>query len=840
MNVKPSIARMIGGLGILFFLGLSCNTDSRQKIENEVEKRLAQLTLAEKIDLVSGNGFGTKPIPRLGIPSLKMTDGPLGPNQNPRATNFSACINWAATWDVDLIHRVGDAIGQETHAAGCGVILAPCVNIARVPHGGRTFEGFGEDPWLVSRMAVAFIQGVQQHPVSACVKHFAVNNQEWNRGFVSVEVGERALREIYLPAFQAAVQEAEAGAIMAAYNQFRGVYCCENKYLLTDILKDEWGFPGVALSDWGGVHSTVPTAMSGLDLEMPDGKFLGPDLARAVDAGEVPLSLIDDKVRRILRLMVRFDRFRQSARPDSLQTEHPAHQKLALEVARKSIVLLKNEKNLLPLNLAEIKSVAVIGPNAADAPLGGGGSGSLNSVRKVSPLQGIQEKWGKQTTIHFTPGVSHARSMLPPIEAQQLIPVGATGDQSGLKADYFNNRDLSGPSVLTRIDPNVNFNWGTESPAPGVVNLDDWSVRWTGQLVAPGTGTYEIGVNADNGVRVFLDDHLVVDSWTDAAPDKLKSGFVELVVGEKYALRVEFYENRGEAMAVLGLAPQYIPQIEIEKAVSLSQKSDVVILCVGLNKELEGESYDRKDLNLPADQVELIQAVTAANPRTIVVLFNATPVLMHDWQMQTPAILEAFYPGQAGGYALAEILAGEVNPSGKLPLTLPKKWEDCPAYTSYPGVKEAATYTEGIFVGYRHFDRLKIQPNFPFGHGLAYTTFEYQNLEITPAKIKPESAISVKFQLTNTGKQAGDEVVQLYLRDVTARVEREELALKAFKRVHLAAGARRTVEMQLPFDALRFYDADLQLWGAEPGQFEIRLGSSSRDIRLQGEFTLEN
>lgn len=836
MNVKSFIPQMIGSLAILFSLGLSCNPDSPRKIENEVETRLAQLTLAEKIDLVSGNGFGTKPIPRLGIPSLKMTDGPLGPNQNQRATNFSACINWAATWDDDLIRAVGDAIGQETHAAGCGVILAPCVNIARVPHGGRTFEGFGEDPWLVSRMAVAYIQGVQQHPVSTCVKHFALNNQEWNRGFVSVEVGERALREIYLPAFQAAVQEAEAGAIMAAYNQFRGVYCCENKYLLTDILKDEWGFPGVVLSDWGGVHSTVPTALSGLDLEMPDGKYLGPDLVRAVAAGEVPVSLIDDKVRRILRLMVRFDQFDRSARTDSLAGD-PAHQKLAREVARKSIVLLKNENNLLPLNLDEIKSVAVIGPNAADAPLGGGGSGALRSFRQISPLQGIQEKWGTQIPIHYTPGVSHARATLPPIESHQFI---TTGDQNGLQAAYFNNRDLSGSPVLTRIDPNINFNWGTDSPAPGVVNPDAWSVRWTGQLVAPGTGAYEIGVNADNGVRVFLDDRLVVDSWTDAAPDKLKSGFVELVAGEKYALRVEFYENRGEAMARLGLAPQYLPLIEIEKAVTLSQKTDVVILCVGLTPELEGESYDRKDLNLPADQVELIQAVTAANPRTIVVLFNATPVLMHDWQMHTPVILEAFYPGQEGGYALAEILSGEVNPSGKLPITLPQKWEDCPAFASYPGEKDVAYYSEGLFVGYRHFDRLKIEPNFPFGHGLSYTTFEYQNLEITPAKIQPGAAISVKFQLTNTGRQAGDEVVQLYLRDVDARVEREDRALKAFKRVHLAAGARRTVEMQLPFEAFRFYDTDLQLWVAESGQFEILLGRSSRDIRLQGAFALEN
>jgi beta-glucosidase len=836
MNPNFFIYRMLLGLAISLLLSCSSENVSRQKIENEVERLLAQLTLAEKIDLVSGNGFGTKPIPRLGIPSIQMTDGPLGPNRNRKATHYSACINWAATWDVDLIGRVGAGIGQETWDAGCGVILAPCVNIARVPHGGRTFEGFGEDPWLVSRMAVAYIQGVQKHPVSTCVKHYAVNNQEWNRGYVSVEVGERALREIYLPAFQAAVQEAEAGSIMAAYNRFRGVYCCENKYLLTDILKDEWGFQGVALSDWGGVSSTVPTALAGLDLEMPDGKYLGPDLARAVAAGEVPVSLIDDKVQRILRLMVRFGLFQKSASPDSLKTDYPEHRQLALDVARKSIVLLKNEKNLLPLNLAEIKSVAVMGPNAEEAALGGGGSGALDSDRKISPLQGIQEKWGSQIEVYFTRGVSHPRSTLPPIETQFLIPAGATGNPHGLKAEYFNNRDVSGAPVLTRIDPNVNFNWKTDSPAPGVVNLDAWSVRWTGQLVAPGTGLYEIGANADNGVRVFLNDCRVVDSWTDAAPDKLKSGLVNLTAGEKYALRVEFYENRGEALAILGLAPQYLSRDEIEKAVNLSQKTDVAILCVGLNKELEGEAYDRKDLNLPAEQVELIRAVAAVNPKTLVVLFNASPVLMNAWQAQTPVILEAFYPGQEGGHALAEILVGAVNPSGKLPLTLPQKWEDCPAYASYPGAQELADYTEGIFVGYRHFDRQKIDPNFPFGHGLSYTTFEYQNLKISPAKIKPEESVSVKFKLTNTGDRDGDEVVQLYLRDVTARLEREDRALKAFKRVHLDAGESRTVEFELAFDALKFYDAELRLWVAEPGKFEVLIGRSSRDIRLQGEF----
>lgn len=820
---------------MVVFSLISC-TSKPEKIEKAVDEMLAQLTLAEKVELVSGVGFGTRPLPRLGIPSIVMTDGPLGPKRGDgKATNYSACINWAATWDKDLVQRVGDGIGREARDVGCDMILAPCINIARVPHGGRTFEGFGEDPWLVSRMGVAYTRGVQSHQVSTCVKHFAVNNQEWNRGYVSVEVDERTLREIYLPAFKAVVH-AGAGSIMAAYNRFRGVYCCENKYLLTDLLKHEWGFDGVALSDWGGVSSTIPTALAGLDLEMPDGKFMGPDLLQAIEEGNVPVSVIDDKVRRILRLIHRFDLFHKPPKPDSVITDYPDLRQLALEVAQKSIVLLKNEDNLLPLNPAELKTVAVIGPNADVASLCGGGSGSLDAYRKISPLQGIQEKLAPETTVKFVRGASHKRSSLPPIDPQNLIPAG--GDGYGLKAEYFNNRELSGEPVLTRIDPNVRFNWGTNSPAPRVVNLERWSVRWTGQLVAPGTGTYEIGVNADNGVRVFLNNRLVVDSWTDASPDKLKSGFVKLNSGARYDLRVEFYENKGEAMAMLGMAPQYISKVEIAKAVKLSQTADVAILCVGLNSELEGESYDRENLHLPGEQVELIQKVAAANPKTIVVLYNATPILMREWQEMVPGIIEAFYPGQEGGYALADILVGDVNPSGKLPLTFPKKWEDCPAYGTYPGEKEVAYYTEGIFVGYRHFDHKQIEPNFPFGYGLSYTTFAYSNLKVSPSKIQTNEPVTVTFELKNTGDRTGDEIVQLYLRDVAARVEREDRALKAFKRVHLEAGESKHVELQLTPDALKFYDASEKKWVTESGEFAVLIGSSSRDIRLKGTFVL--
>ena len=428
---------------------------------------------------------------------------------------------------------------------------------------------------------------------------------------------------------------------------------------------------------------------------------------------------------------------------------------------------------------------------------------------------------------------------LPAIKNEALIPLNAKKDQHGLKAEYFNNKEVQGKPVLTRIDKNIDFNWRRESPAPGIVNLDKWSVRWTGELIAPGTGVYEIGVNADNGVRIYVNDKLIVDAWSTASPDRLKSGFIELVNGRKYKLQIEFFENIGDAMAKLGLALRYDPKTEIKKAAEVAQKSDIAIICAGLNKSLEGESYDREKLTLPDDQVSLIKAVTAVNKNTIVVLYNATPILMNEWIDRVPAIIEAFYPGQEGSAALADILFGDINPSGKLPLTFIKSWENSPAFGTYPGAKEIANYTEGIYVGYRHFDKNEIEPLFPFGYGLSYTTFNYSNLEITPNIIKQNGIVTVKVNIQNTGKMAGDEVVQIYLRDIKSSVEREVKALKGFTRVGLKPGESNVVTFELDKSSLAFYDVNLKKWIAEPGKFKVMVGSSSRDIRLESDFELK-
>ena len=813
------------------------NNNSNRQIEENVQNLLNQMTLKEKINLLSGAGFTTKPNTRLGIPALVMTDGPLGPNGKGKATNYSACIGMAATWDELLIEKVGQAIGEETLGLGYNMILGPCINIARVPNGGRTFESFGEDPFLMSRMAIAYIKGIQHRGVITCTKHFICNNQEWNRFDVDIKVDERTLREIYLPAFKAAVQDADTWSIMAGYNQINGHYACDNEYLLTDLLKNEWGFAGIVVSDWDAIKNTIKTANAGLDLEMPNEKYMGEALLKAVKNGQVEESIINDKVRRLLRVMFKAGLFKESTEKKSGAVNTKEHQELALEVARKGIVLLKNEKKFLPLNKEKIESIAVIGPNANEAQLYGGGSGWLESFYKITPLEGLKNKVGDKIVVNFAKGIGVKRTELPIIESSALIPPNAEKNEHGLQGEYFNNRDVEGKPVLTRIDKQVDFNWKRESPAPGIVNLDKFSVRWTGKLISPGAGTYEIGVNADNGVRVYLDDKLLVDSWTDQAPDQLKSGYINLVANQKYDIRIEFYENIGEAMAKLGMAP-YNADVEIAEAVELARKSDIVIICAGLDKDLEGEARDRDKLELPTDQINLIKAISDVNENIIVVLNNATPILMNEWIDKVPAIIEAWYPGQEGGNAIADILFGDVNPSGKLPLTFIKTWESSPIYNTYPGSKEVANYTEGIFVGYRYFDKYNIEPLFPFGHGLSYTDFSYSNLKIDQNSFINDGTIKIVLSVQNTGKIKGDEIVQLYVHDVESSVDRPIKELKGFKRITLKPEEKQVVSFELNRNSLAFYNAKEKKWIVEPGQFEIIVGSSSKDIRLKDIFEL--
>jgi len=673
---------------------------SESTIQQKVDAIIAQMTLPEKIQMVHGErrtGFiGYVPaIPRLGIPELTLTDGPAGIRHGP-GTAFPAPIALAASWDRALAESYGVAMGTEAKAKGQNILLAPMVNIVRVPEGGRNFETFGEDPYLTAQIAMADINGIQSQGVMAEAKHYAANNQEKQRLTVSAEVDERTLREIYLPAFEAAVKEAKVASVMAAYNKVNGTYSSENTHLLKDILKDEWGFEGFVVSDWGATHSTVAAANNGLDMEMPTGAFFSAKLSEAVKAGQVSEATINDKVRRILRMMMRFGFFDHPAATGPLN--YNAQAQVARRVAEAGVVLLKNEGNLLPLDLDGLKSIAVIGPYADRATTGGGGSARMSPLYAISPLAAITQRVGQKAAVRFV-------------------------------------RFIQG-SDLSKSDP-------------------------------PTTGA---GLLAD--------------------------------------------------------------------AAKVAKSCDLAIVFA---RDFETEGADRESIELPEEQDQMIKAVLEANKRTIVVLNTGSIVLLNQWADRAPAIVQAWYPGQDDGNVIADVLFGVVNPSGKLPLTFPRARQDVAVSSpqQYPGVSEKGQYSEGIFIGYRHFDKHNVEPQFPFGHGLSYTNFDYSNIRLSRSHIRSGDPLTVELQLKNTGRREGAEVVQFYIQDVQASVERPIKELKGFEKVMLKPGQSKAVKIEFNERSFAFYDPNQKKWIVEPGQFKVLVGSSSRDIRLTASFNID-
>ena len=820
-------------------------------VDQRVDDLVARMTLEEKIALLGGDrtGFATNPIDRLGIPSMTMSDGPVGVRFE-KSTAFPAGVAMAASWDVDLVSRIGGAIGQEAKAHGRDVLLGPCLNIQRVPQGGRNFESYGEDPWLASRMAVAFVRGVQGEGVIATPKHFAVNNQETNRTSVDARVDERTLNEIYLPAFKAAVQEAGAWAVMSAYNKLNGFWCSENPPLLTDILKRDWAFKGLVMSDWGAVHSVVPAANAGCDLEMPRAEYMNEQqMIPAVKRGEVTAATIDDKVRRILRTMIAtgvLDRHGRPAPGGALDT--PAHRDLAREAAIDSTVLLKNDGGLLPLEVARLKSVAVIGPNAAIARTGGGGSSRVTPFYSVSPLEGMRIRLGPSVQVVYAAGCGMSGDPTT-LDPAVLTPPGAGRGVHGLFGEYYDNPDLQGMPVAERIDQRIQMSLGRRPTAeeiallPKGIKPQNFSVRWAGALTPGRTGEYEFSANADDGVRLYLGGRLLIDGWT-GMPRAGRQATIALEANRAYPIRIEYSQKTGAATLRIGWRPADSEMLR--EAIAAARSADVALVFAGLSAAHDFEGSDRDVLTLPANQEQLIPAIAAANPRTIVVLNSGAPIVMESWVDRVPAVLEAWYPGQEAGNAAAALLVGDRAPSGKLPATFLKRWEDSPAYGRFPGQNGVVEYTEGVFVGYRHFDRANIEPRFPFGHGLSYTTFAYRNLSVMPAVMTgvvsgspAPSQVSVSFDLENTGRREGAEVVQVYTGGGRASVPRPVKELKAFRKVRLKPGERTRVTIALDRMAMSFYDAIRHDWAVEPGTFDVLVGSSSRDIRLRGSVTVK-
>jgi beta-glucosidase len=793
-------------------------------LESRVNDLLGRMTLEEKIDMLGGTGFATKPIERLGIPELRMSDGPLGVRWE-KSTAFPSGICLAAAWNPALAYNVGAAIGREVKGHDRHVILGPCVNIARIPQGGRIFESYGEDPYLASRMAVDYIKGVQSEGVAATVKHFACNNQEYERMFVDVQVDERALNEIYLPAFKAAVQEANVLCVMNAYNKVNGHFASENDALLIDKLKREWGYQWMVMSDWGAVHSTIPTANGGMDLEMPFGEFLNnKTLQAAVTKGDVKESTINDKVRRILRVLFKLGLFEKPSLKEESLLGTNENRTAALDAAKEGIVLLQNTSNFLPIDISKYKSIAVIGPNAAVCRSGGGGSSFVDPIAAPSPLEVIKKKFGDKVIVNYTAGITLEGDGLP-IESQYLF----THDgKNGLLGEYFNTMGLSGVPAFSRVDTMVNFDFTEGGPKAGFPKYN-FSVRWTGTIKAPQTNTYFLEFISDDGVRLWFDDSLKIDYWEDHGPES-RSFKVPLTANKEYKIKIEYYQHGGGAVAKLGW---FTPESNsIKQAVDIAKNSDAAILFVGTTSNIETEGRDRDNLELPKGQDKLIEEVAKVNKNTVVVLTTGSPVVMESWLSKVKAVVQTWFGGQEMSSAIAEVLSGAANPSGKLPVTFPKRWEDCSAYGSYKMKDSVTEYSDGIYVGYRHYEKKNIEALFPFGFGLSYTAFKYHDLKLKVKQSGTQPEIEVNFNVTNTGKREGSEVAQLYVRDVESSIERPVKELKAFKKVALQSGETKSVQVMLDKNAFSFYSVEKKCWVTEPGAFDILIGSSSKDIRL--------
>ncbi|TMB82314.1 MAG: beta-glucosidase, partial [Chloroflexi bacterium] len=692
-------------------------------------------------------------------------------------------------------------------------------------------------------LAVAYITGLQGEGVGASLKHYVCNDEEFERFSISSEVRERALREIYLLPFQTAVREAPPWTIMAAYNLVNGIPASEHHYLLTEVLRWEWGFDGVVVSDWFfSVKSTAASLNAGLDLEMPFPRWRGEKLLEAVERGEVTEATIDRSVRRLLQLLVKAGLFEHREQGPEQALDLPEHRALIREAGAEGIVLLKNERNLLTLQPEHFTSLAMIGPNAKVAQLMGGGSAQVNAHYAVSPFDGIVARVGDHVTVHYEQGCTNYK-LLPLLESDLLL-AGMQGTEHGLAVEFFNTPDFTGTPVHREIQPKSELSWFGEMPAG--VNPQRFSLRATGRFIPRESGDYTFGLISIGRSRLSIDGQQVIEKWTEqtSGGDFLGMGgsedqaTVTLEAGRAYLLTLELSKSEAVPLGAvrLGCRPP-VPADTIERAVAAAVASDVAIVCVGFGGDWQSEGFDRPNMDLPGKQDALVEQVAAANPRTIVVLNTGSPISM-PWLEKVAAVVQAWYPGQECGNAIADVLFGDTNPSGKLPQTFARRLEDTPTYLDFPGENGKISYGEGLFVGHRYYEKRKIAPLFPFGFGLSYTTFAYSSLSLDAQEIGPDDTLQVSVDITNTGQRAGKEIVQVYVRDVQASLQRPEKELKAFAKVHLEPGERKTAKLSLARDALAYYDDSTHNWVAEAGEFEVLVGASSQDIRATATFTL--
>jgi beta-glucosidase len=823
-------AQWIGAVLLLFVLPVLGQTaqPSQPDVEARVDSLLKQLSLEEKVDLIGGvDDFYIREIPHIHFPRLKMSDGPIGVRNYGPSTAFGG-VGMAAAWDPELAQRMGTIVGKDARARGVYFMLGPGVNIYRSPLNGRNFEYFGEDPFLAARTAVAYIEGVQSQGVSSTVKHFMGNNSEFDRHNSDSIIDERTMREIYLPAFEAAVKEANVGSVMDSYNLTNGLHLTQNGSLNTDLARSEWGFKGIMMSDWDATYDAVGAANGGLDLEMPSGKFMNRALLLpAIRAGKVSEATIDDKVRRILRTAIRFGWMDRDQTETSISRLNAEGDQVALEGARSGMVLLKNDGNLLPLDKGEIKSIAVIGPDAYPAQPVGGGSGAVQPFAAVSFLEGIANHLGAGAKVYYAAGVP----TLDEMAGLTKFTTEANGRQAGLNAEFFDNATLSGKPGVSRVDKKASY----DPAATSGMAANDVSIRWSGYFTPATPGEYLAfvqGPGENGGYRLYVDKKLVIDDWTQAYAF-LSQVKISLPAGP-HQISLEYFVKKGWGKQRLNFGIVRPEDLVSAEAKAIASHADAVVVAVGFDQSIEGESADRMFV-LPPGQDDLINQIGAINKNTVVVVTSGGGVDMNAWVDHVPGLFEAWYPGQEGGTALAQLLFGDFSPSGKLPMTFDRRWQENPAHdTYYPkaGDKKVA-YTERVFVGYRGYDKSGVKPLFPFGYGLSYTTFAYKNLTVTPSP-SADQAAEVHFEVSNTGNRPGAEVAQVYVGDRHSSVPRPKKELKGFAKVSLAPGETRQVTVILDRRAFAYYDVKKHDWKVEPGDFDVYVARSAVQIELTG------
>lgn len=774
---------------------------------------------------------------RLGIPIIAFDEALHGLVRE-GATAFPQSIALAATWDTLLVANVGKAITMETKTRGIRQILSPVLNIARDVRWGRTEETYGEDPFLTTQMGVSFISQFEKAGVLTTPKHFVANVGDGGRDSYPIHFNERLMEEIYFPAFKASFQKANAWSVMTSYNSFDGRQCTANDWLLNQKLKKEWGFDGFVISDAGATgganvlhftakdyaESTQQAIEDGLDVIFQTSYDHYTLFYEAFEKGMINEASIDEAVRRVLRAKFKLGLFENPyVDPEEADKWNgtKANRELAKRASLESMVLLKNDDQTLPLSKT-VKSVAVIGTDAEEARLGGY-SGPGN--KPVGILEGLKTKLGENVTINYAAGPGRESTNYVTIPREQLYHYEGGEQKAGLQAEYFNNITLEGEPALTRVDPVIDFRWTLFSPDQEKINYDFYSARWTGKLKAPETGTFKIGVKGNDGYRVYINGELVVDNWTKQTVRTITQDY-RFEKGKEYDLKVEFFETVGNVWFKLlwdvGVENDWKQQIQ--QAVATAQKSDVAIVTVGIE---EGEFRDRAYLSLPGHQEELIQSVAKTGKPMVVVLVGGSAITMDRWIDDVPSILDVWYPGDAGGDAIADVLFGDYNPAGRLPITFPVHEAQLPLYYNHKPTGRGDDYIN-----------LTGKPLFPFGYGLSYTTFSYEDIQIDAPSIPKDQTTTVRFKVTNTGEFDGDEVVQLYLRDILASVARPIMELKGFQRVHLKKGETKELSFEITPEMLTMLNEGMDRV-VEPGDFRIIIGSSSNDIRLRAILTVE-